>query len=288
MSEIFKAAANFSLINHQRKSVVLRTVQKSGTNYLRLVLSNYFWNLDEHFAEEAFEQVSYQQMHNELFPNVRSKIYNGKSKLRASSAPIPAAFLDHYADFLYDHGCALDFAPAALMPKKMILLYRNPLDQMVSWYFFKYKDRGEDVNHPKALLEELSHFFVNHYTKLCGIKERMGANAIMVSYEQLTLHPTATTESIISFLGLPIIPTLIQASVVASSIKSVRQEEKSAGGAIHQSGTNRSSFIRSGKIGDWKNYFGPEEVQYVDQKLQSRGYALNRFNLHGEQGLSPD
>ena len=138
----------------------MRTIPKSGTNYLRLLLTNYFYNIQEgHNSNKEFSNVDYFKMHGEIFPNIRSAVVNGKNKYKVAGLKIKGEGDTLYSDFLYDHGSWMEKPPFSkfFRPKKEILLYRNPLDILISRFYYFFKDRygaEDEHSHPRELIDD--------------------------------------------------------------------------------------------------------------------------------------
>jgi hypothetical protein len=267
------------LIKHQTNSIVLRSIEKSGTNYLRIMIANYLFNVVKTNNSMSYQKISYEKMHSQLFPNIRNDIFLGKQK--HGNSFLKTLDEREYVDFMYDHGSFLDKLPRALMPKKMILLYRNPLDQMVSWYHYRYKDRGVNVNHPNELLDILIRYWLVRYKEIKRLDESMGSDSKSISYECLVTSPNNSLNDLIEFLGFEIYSELIDFAVQAASKKNVLKEEERKGKMIHGNPKKieRKSFIRSGKIGDWKNYFNSYDFNKIKKILEFEGIDIEEFTL---------
>jgi len=121
----------------EKKSIVLDTIRKSGTNYLRSLIANF---LAIHF-ENRCTRVSYDVMHNELFPNIRDFVlFPEKYDKQGVRTGYVYPAVDHvirksgYSDFLYGHDNFEYYTHSCA--SKIIHLYRNPLDMAVSYYYF--------------------------------------------------------------------------------------------------------------------------------------------------------
>ena len=100
---------------------------------------------------------------------------------------------------------------------------------------------------------------------------------LMVDYENLIRNPKAVFSVIISWYDLPLNISVLKKAIAFSDIKAVKKEEKEKG-AIHIDTTTQSGlFVRSGAIGEWKEYFSKEDVLYIKNRLSERGYDLESF-----------
>ena len=77
--------------------IILITIPKSGTNYFRLLFTNYLHCL---YVQDNIP-IGYSEMHNEIFPNRWDKVARNKHyKLNAPNEIIKRT---GYNDFLYSH-----------------------------------------------------------------------------------------------------------------------------------------------------------------------------------------
>jgi hypothetical protein len=289
-----KIVRNLKFVGIVRNSVVLRSMRKSGTNYLRLLVTNYVCNI-EGFTQGtyAFSRVSYHEMHNTVFPNVRNYVFEGKKPYVSPALDRAPVFAKQYADFMYDHGGFADHY-GFLQPKKLILIYRNPFDTIISTFFFKWKNRNEkqdEFSHPREVIDQVLPSFIKTYKWMRAVHARYNnAQVMLVSYEQLFLQPHSTLIGILEFLGLPVYPELVFLSAQASSIDETRKEEEKSGAALRnpqQQGLT-GSFARSGKVGQWMEFFTPEDFLKIQQQLASNGIDYREFWLEAEKSALLD
>lgn len=143
----------------------------------------------------------------------------------------------------------------------MILLYRNPLDQIVSWYFYEYINKRKMEVDLDDILDTLIRNYSRHYYRTKLLHSVNPEQTFLVSYEELISKPLKKMVEILSFLELPVDEQLINLCINASSRKAVQKEESEKGTTIHSNSLSVKSFIRSGDIGDWKNYLSGESFK---------------------------
>lgn len=266
-----KAAYYYSRWRFKEKDfIILNSIQKSGTNYFRRLMANYLVM----YFERRDEPVTYDEFHSKLFPNVRDAYLEGYKKY-VSPHPIMAS--TPYADFVYGH------KPTFLehCPGRIIFLYRNPLDNIVSMYFFRYKNRPERenlYNHPREVIDLVLPNFMYRYTLARDISRRK-PNLLRVPYELLVREPFETLHLVLNYLGLPIDVATIAKVVEASSFNAVRKEEEMRETPMHAPEGFKEFFTRSGKIGEWKDYFEEADVKKIASKLANNGIELGEFIL---------
>jgi len=250
-------------------SVWVYTLMKSGTTYSLLFLSNY---LNSIYGDGS--KVSYDQMQDNFFFHSSERRLKSKDlgqlivNRRNISSEIPSIIHTH--EFI-DHN----------LWKQNISLYRNPLDYLISFYFYFYKKRGKYVNHPRKIIEDRLPKFVKVYNHQKDLKEQFSDTCLWLSYEQLMNAPFEIFAEMIKFLGYEYNEELILQAMENSSKKSVQQMEEERGGALVVSIRKKfsGSFVRSGKIGEWKEYFNDKDLKQVEAVLNASQLSLNQFVL---------
>lgn len=270
------------LRHHLKNSIQLTTIQKSGTNYLRLILTNYFHNY-KHKGESMLEgyqieEVNYSQMSEDIFPNNRDRVVRSQQELKKVNQMAQPSFgLGPYSDFLYDHGSIADTFPVRYLcrPKRTILLYRNPLDTLVSRYYYFYKER-QDAS-VKTVAAMIDSYLPTYFETLAWMqsKAKRRKDHMLISYEQIKMRPMESLGYILDFLGFEKRTVLMEQAVAAASIKKVRDHEKKIGKAIHAS--EGKSFARSGEIGQWKNYISEDDLDKVLNMMQFYAFDKDEF-----------
>lgn len=241
--KLLKIFLRYRFLLIHRKSIVLSSMPKSGTNYLRLILANYFYNFLR--QERSFKKIEYDLMHKELFPNVRKDIFNGKSKYQKPKITLEFTKKTVYKDFMYDHGCLLDSPKISIWftslfniifkPKKTIFLYRNPYDTLISKFYFFHKNRigrENDYRHARELISDFIPKYSIRYRQMKSAS-KMNENHLLISYEDLKIDPEKTISKLLSDLGIPIDQNVLKFSIDAASIDNVKQTENRIGKAIH-------------------------------------------------------
>lgn len=224
-------------------------------------------------------------MHQSIFPNVRSDLLNGAKPFVPNKIDRENLIYNHYSDFMYDHGHSIDFLcknkwiSTYLMSAKMILLYRNPLDQIVSWYFYEYINKRKMEVDLDDILDTLIRNYSRHYYRTKLLHSVNPEQTFLVSYEELISKPLKKMVEILSFLELPVDEQLINLCINASSRKAVQKEESEKGTTIHSNSLSVKSFIRSGDIGDWKNYLSGESFKKAEILFESYNVKLRDFVL---------
>lgn len=252
------------------KSVQLCTVQKSGTNYLRFLLSNYM-NLVL-LDGSGSEGVDYDEMHREFIPYAKDLILDPSVVVHRNNL---INELQGYglSVFVYQHGYGYLGSEEG---GKVVQLYRNPLDQMISMYHY-HRVRYEE----KSILSVRDELLARYVKSFRSVMSSRSESNFSITYENLVRNPRAVLSCLIKFIGLPVDHDSIEKAVILSSKDAVREIEKKRAAPIHSSPhmPSQQSFVRDGSIGQWKSVFGYDDLQAIDQSLRKQGLDLFSFDL---------
>jgi len=163
--------------------------------------------------------------------------------------------------------------------KKNISIYRNPLDFIISSYFYWYINRGKKVSHPRKKIDRFIGEFIKVYKKQLYLKDKFPNSVLMFCYEELIRNPEKIFKEVISFLNLNMDESALNFALINSSRKKIKAMEANRGEAIvKRDGIKFSgSFIRSGKIGEWKEFFNDKDLIYIENKLKFHNINLKNF-----------
>jgi len=244
-------------------ALLLNTMRKSGSHYLMSILGNYF-------IFKFFQDT------NRLgFLEMKERIWNvdkNTEELRLLSDKIG------FSRFFWEHENELIKYNNA---KKIIHTYRNPLDLLVSRYFYNHKNRLKDttIAHPRELINDEINKFIKHFNAIYEIKDR--ENVHLVAYEDLIRNPLETSKNILEFLEIDYDEIELLKAIESSSKKNVKKDEKRYGveGSNVVGKDMTESFVRSGKIGEWKEYFIEDDIKKVEKLLNKENISLNNFIL---------
>lgn len=242
----------------------------------KLLLANYL-NI---ICDGREDITTYDEMHTKMFfSDVQVKGLDPSSesgKGRILQKYTPYRHLIH----THSHGSKMKLYIRLNRGARYILLYRNPLDNLISSYFYHFKYRpelAEQYKHPREIIDWKLPVFIKQYNYQKAMSER-NVNAVQVSYESLYQDKANTFAGILEFLGIPVKEDAVELAVDFSSLKSVRAQEQKRNKAIHQEIQGfKGSFVRSGKIGQWKEFFNDEDVENVSRKLAAHSISLDEF-----------
>lgn len=258
-------------------AVGLFTVPKSGTQWTRLVLANYLARL---YAGRT-TPIAYHEMHETFLPNAIDSAptrYFGVPSTTALRLKRPHPMLERapFTDIVFGHICdALD----RIRFPKLLLLYRNPLDNFVSVVHYGYFAR--EGSFTSANIPEIvplwGAVFIPSYLKLRKLERDLPAGSVLaLSYEAMVATPRETFEAALRFADLPVDADALTFALDASSLDAVRRYEETAG-PIHQAPGATLAFARSGRVGQWKTELAPELVERIVDTLDMFRISLDEF-----------
>jgi len=264
----------------EEKLLVLGTVARSGTHYAMLLLTNYINSL-----AGSDNPIGPAEM-NDILPNNWHLNYMSYHKLPlgplVQSNPKRPSELVRYLqldEITRSHSL---FQSTYWRKSQILHLYRNPLDYAVSLFNYKHKKRSDlpdRCRDPHQVLELKFDNYCDMYNSYRDAAKTGKYRILRISYENLIQNPTFYLSSIVTWLGNEPNQELVRRAVESSSINRVQRAEK-MGGAVNPDAKDlKGSFISSGQIGQWKNYFTLEDFNRWNLRFRERGIELDSFIL---------
>ncbi len=227
----------------------LHTLMKSGTNYFRIYLANYLALLED----ASCNAVTYDDLDVILPRNSYMVFPQGNPYLRSTK----------FKHFVYFHGAFRigDGSP------HVITLHRNALDFVVSYYYYRFKSRG-DARFATIgeSVRSSAGAFANTLRGWMTCETR--SRHLALQYEDLVTNPIDVMRSVVDYVGLIRNEYYLALAAERSSFKTVRAFEE-LNGSIH--GATGQFFTRSGKIGQWEAELTPADVDLVARTIQRFG-----------------
>lgn len=249
----------FKCLPFDRDAFVLSSTPRSGTHWFRHIFVNYLFM----YYEGIEELVTFRQIV-DYFPNSRENIIKG---IKPLMKPHPIITKAGYRNFLYGHGYHWFFPTSA---KRVLFLYRNPLDFLVSWYYYRYKNDINHVcpyDHPREVIDSGLAYYM-------GIYGTMRRGFPKITYEDLVCHTHATFTFVLSILNIPVNHRMVDKAISFSTLEQSRKETTKQNFPWDGGHKNR---YRSGKIGEWQEYFNKKDIEYVEFVLAKKDIHLNEF-----------
>ena len=265
------AEIDINRVLNSQNSICLASIQKSGTHWFRYLFANYYQILDG----KSDRPITYNEMQYSLFPNNREYIREGKRKY---VKPNHELYKYGFDDFYWQHRMH-DFDD---FEGKIIFLYRNPLDYLVSRYFYaeslyqKYQDPSDVI----FILKQYAEYYA-YMKQFCQTNQQ----SIMVAYEELRKSTSEVFAIVLRWLGLPVYYDFVQKAVAFADLRVIQYEEKKrgkpiVGGTKPMAGSTKDgNFVRDGSIGQFKKYLKDRHIEEAAEILDKYDIKLNEFIL---------
>ncbi len=250
-----------------KDSLLFYSQVKSGTTYTVIFLINYINEIYELGLDHKgiFDILPYFHCTAQTVKKTSAANLIEKQSKLAPKEKLPL--------FIHTHIPISDFSD------KRVLLTRNPLDYLVSSYFFFYINQGKEVKIEKIWKRRIDKYIRNE-KEFQKIIENQPESSILIKYEDLVSKPLIVFTQIIKHFELPLDPIKVQLAINKSQKKEIINIEKSGGKVIIAPDSFMGrSFIRSGEIGDWKNHISPELANKIKAYISSQGIDLNNYKF---------
>lgn len=172
---------------------------------------------------------------------------------------------------------------------KIVYLYRNPLDQAVSFFrhiqkhkdeslTYYYSDDGDKVVF-KGAQDYFLHVGMDAYIKQFISYSDYPGDALMISYEQLTTDPENSFRKIVEYFCGEVHELAFQHALSKSSISEMKSLEESLGRSLGNDQTDQHErHVRDGAIGKWKSHFSEEALKVIQARFAEYGIPLENFD----------
>ncbi|MEW6192543.1 MAG: sulfotransferase domain-containing protein [Bacillota bacterium] len=161
---------------------------------------------------------------------------------------------------------------------KVIYIIRDGRDVYVSYYFHRLKDLPPGTTF-KDFLKCKDHYpcsWGKHVSSWLFRKHQL-SKILVVKYEELINDCTGQLKRMADFIGLDPKEDELRYAVEASSFQNMQRLELEKGRPYQNEGPE--VFVRKGKPGNWKEFFGPEEKAIFKSRdgkmLIKLGYETN-------------
>lgn len=258
---------------HQPDVVTIATIQKSGTHWMRFFLTNYARVLAKPRTDQP---IPYPMLLRKFYGNNRWQVFRQAEDYRE---PTDLLLKHGVSDVTMQHFRS-EFDPFVFSPGKKIMLYRNPLDFVISLYHYTIKQRPQNrgrAEHPRDVIEHMLTGYSHHYLTLDSYRD--DPDALVASYESLKEDPAARFREVVRFLDLPVVDDAVDRALALSDISTIRALEEKRGRSMVVK--LDGYFTRDGSIGQWKEFFDDADLERARGVLASYGIDLESFIVDG-------
>lgn len=228
--------------------VFIVSYPKSGNTWLRFLLAN--------LVKLPDEEIDFHTVHRYIPEAGEEEDYSAK--------------LIH-PRIMKSHACKVSKYP------RVVYLIRDGRDVYVSYYFHRLKQLSPETTFRKFIESQ------DHYPSTWGehieswLFRGYSPNLLIVRYEDLISDCLIQLKRIVGFIGLKLTEKKLKIAIENSKFDRMRRIELEKGRKFKNKGPDL--FTRSGKPGDWKNYFGMEEKKIFKSRegpiLNKLGYEIN-------------
>lgn len=263
--------------------LVVISFGKSGRTWLRVMISR-FYQLN--YGLEKEEMLGFDNLHR-----------------RESRIPRILFTHDNYLkDYTGHSDSKIDY-----QGKRIVLLVRNPKDVAVS-LFFQWKHRmrpakkfinrypahGADVSLHDFVMSDLWGLpRVINFLNLWAEEAPKFDDLLIVRYEDMRANPETEFGRIMTFIGESVAEEIIRDVVEYASVENMRKQEENndsrfASGRMKpgKRGVRDSYKVRRAKVGGYRDYFSPEQIETIDALVAST--LASDYRYDSDRGESAD
>lgn len=179
-----------------------------------------------------------------------------------------------------------DYIPASFQAKKtkILVIFRNPKDTLVSFYHFS--DKNPVLPSGQSWESFYSDFMSgdvpwgSYFDHALAWEKRMDdPNVMIVTYEELKQDLSEGICQISTFFGFSLTEAQVKQIAEGSTFTAMKESSTNSHGPLG------NVFFRKGEVGDWKNHFTPEQSKEMDAAFNKHlagtrlGAKLN-YKLH--------
>ncbi len=188
------------------------------------------------------------------------------------------------------------FAPNRNRDIRIVYIYRNPLDQAVSYFRHTQKHRQpttrtaiDSTGREVAIKDARDYLrrvgieaFIKQYFTYHCMSERFADNVRMICYENLAREPEKTFMEMLNFLNFQIDTEekwrCFRRAAKSTTIESLRNLETAIAAPLgRDQGDPGESHMRGGEIGKWRNRLAQDDREFVETRLRDFGLSLQDF-----------
>ncbi|KAM4663775.1 sulfotransferase 1C1-like [Discoglossus pictus] len=264
-------AANWEQIkNFQAKpgDILIDTYPKSGTTWVQEIVDLILNNGDEEICRRApiYERIPFIELLHSMKPDVDQ--VNAMPSPRALKTHLPIQLVPQS---FWKHNC------------KVIYVARNAKDTLTSFYHF---DHIVQIHPDPGTIEEYTERFMkgdvgwgSWYDHVKGFWEAKDKyNILYLFFEDVKRNPQEEIRKVAKFLDKDPSDEVVKKIAHLSSFEYMKDNPMANNSSFpkHILDQSESSFMRKGKVGDWKNLLSAQqnEIFEKDYKRQMSGSTL--------------
>ncbi|XP_026164327.1 sulfotransferase 6B1 [Mastacembelus armatus] len=159
-----------------------------------------------------------------------------------------------------------DNIPASFYTKKtkMLVIFRNPKDTLVSYYHFTNNNpvlpsgQSWESFYSDFMSGDVS--WGSYFDHALAWEKKMDdPNVMVVTYEDLKQDLNESIHQISSFFGFSLTEAQVQQVADQSTFSAMKQS------SVNSHSTMANIIFRKGEVGDWRNHFTAEQSQEMDE-----------------------
>uniref|UniRef100_A0A803MZX0 Sulfotransferase n=1 Tax=Chenopodium quinoa TaxID=63459 RepID=A0A803MZX0_CHEQI len=166
---------------------------------------------------------------------------------------------------------------------RILYISRNPLDTLVSFYYFvlEYAKKIENEDIVKSLENFFEDFcegkftggpYFEHVLEFWNMSLERPDKVLFLKYEDLKDDLKPHLKRVAEFIGMPFSPQEESEDVITQiielcNIKNMKEVNKS--GVINKF-FEKKSYFRKGEVGDWTNHFSPALVEKMNKLMKEK------------------
>ena len=244
---------------YRGQHTLVLSIGKSGRTWLRVLLNKF---LSLHY-DVPFELCDLSKRSAEL-PSV---VYDHELWKHYSEATVAERIKGKYL-----------IPPSVLFSKKVVLLFRDPRDVLVSLYFQKTKRSPNKVSYSISdFLRNRKYGIINIIRVMNEYRKRLKdhPHCMWLSYEAMKADTAGELSRILGFIGIrDVSGAMIQEAVDFSRFENMKKME--ARGEFQKQSLrpgnpeDGDSFkVREGKVGGYLRHFSEQDLEYIRRSMRS-------------------
>ncbi len=272
------------------KSIIwLASYPKSGNTWLRLVLFNYLFNLDEPAPINQAHRIGPSDASATLYHQAAGRkfdVSDARETLKYRTKVI-ATHAANGADvnFMKTHNANIMIEKTSLIPsphsRGALYVIRDPADMLVSFahHFSTTPERSVDAidSDSHTIFADKARTVVPQYLGRWSDHVRSwvdgkALNTHVMRYEDMQADPVATFGAALRYIGAPEDPERLTRAIRFSSFDEAKKQEEDHG--FVEKPKDAKSFFRSGKVGEGREKL-PQDL--IDRIEADHGDVMKRF-----------